>query len=720
MVKLAFSLAKKEHQLEYYKSGGPDGGGYIHLKSDNDGYWSYMSETFKIDRRGKALLAKTKVRCRNGHVNFRIFGIKGKNLTKGVVISSFDVKKNADWDDAITFYDIDYDQIYFIFSGPGKIDVDFAPITLYTAVPQNQDRPKVEGYAKKRREEKLDRGLLVLPEDNGAFLSWRFLNSDTDTTGFLIDRTSAASKEYKRLTEQPITMKTNYTDTTAEAGKEYTWRISTVVNGKATGETASVSLSMPKSGEEKKQYISIPLQGDYKAEAVALADVDGDGRLDYIVKQPEGSIDPGEAYRVKSSDTYKIEVYKSDGTFLWRNDLGWGVEKGIWYSPMLAYDLDGDGRAEVVTRTVKTEGAPRDEDGRVHSEKEFATVFDGLTGQVITEIPWVSRRLLRYGFANRNFLGVAYLDGKTPFLIVQRGTYSIIRISVYQLVNGRLEEKMSWSNIYGPFATFGGGAHRLHAADLDGDGREELCVGSFALDDNGALLWNLGLGHPDLLCVGDLNPEVPGLEVFLGVETHNKKNGMCMVKAATGEYIWGLQKESWHIGSGNCVDIDPNRPGCECSGREVKNNSSTARYWFSAAGELMSEGEDKKLNEAAPGRFGIYWDDTAQRILLRGNEKTGVMMKMIFKPGKTPNYKILRDSFSGRVLASGDFLGDWREEFITTLPGELRIYSTVRPAKDRNVCLLQDRNYRATTVENTVGYWSIPALSYDLQSKRKK
>ena len=225
-----------------------------------------------------------------------------------------------------------------------------------------------------------------------------------------------------------------------------------------------------------------------------------------MILQPAGSIDPGTGYWQRSEDTYRIEAWRSDGKLLWRHDLGWAIEKGIWYSPLITWDVNGDGKAEVIAKTGK--GDPRNKDGRVHSEEEYFTIFDGETGKIIAEEHWVSRQGMGYNLGSRNFLGIAYLDGKTPFIIVQKGTYSVIRVEAWQLVGNKLERKMKWSNDFGPFDTWGCGAHRLHAADIDNDGREELCVGSFALDDNGTVLWSLGLGHPDFLYVGDLNPDV--------------------------------------------------------------------------------------------------------------------------------------------------------------------------------------------------------------------
>ena len=105
------------------------------------------------------------------------------------------------------------------------------------------------------------------------------------------------------------------------------------------------------------------MQGDYSPDRVAVGDLNGDGKFDFVLKQPGGRVDPG-VWR-KSPETFKVEAYLNDGTFLWRKDLGWNIELGIWYSPMIVYDFDGDGKAEVALKTAPLEPDFRDEDGRV-------------------------------------------------------------------------------------------------------------------------------------------------------------------------------------------------------------------------------------------------------------------------------------------------------------------------------------------------------------------
>jgi rhamnogalacturonan endolyase len=64
------------------------------------------------------------------------------------------------------------------------------------------------------------------------------------------------------------------------------------------------------------------------------------------------------------------------------------------------------------------------------------------------------------------------------------------------------------------------------------------------------------------------------------------------------------------------------------------------------------------------------------------------------------------------VIGIADCFGDWREEIIVSVEGELRIYSTTIPATRRNVCLMQDPLYRQDAALQAMGYIYPPQLSY--------
>jgi len=59
----------------------------------------------------------------------------------------------------------------------------------------------------------------------------------------------------------------------------------------------------------------------------------------------------------------------------------------------------------------------------------------------------------------------------------------------------------------------------------------------------------------------------------------------------------------------------------------------------------------------------------------------------------------------GRVIAVVDCLGDYREEVITSLKGEIRIYSTTVGTLERRKCLMQDHQYRLGIAAQTMGYY---------------
>jgi rhamnogalacturonan endolyase len=62
-------------------------------------------------------------------------------------------------------------------------------------------------------------------------------------------------------------------------------------------------------------------------------------------------------------------------------------------------------------------------------------------------------------------------------------------------------------------------------------------------------------------------------------------------------------------------------------------------------------------------------------------------------------------------------LGDWREEIITSVEGELRIYTTTIPATDRHVCLMQDPLYRLDVAHLAMAYAQPPMTSFYLDEK---
>ncbi|MBI5387320.1 MAG: silent information regulator protein Sir2 [Verrucomicrobia bacterium] len=540
------------------------------------------------------------------------------------------------------------------------------------------------GFTPVSAAERLDRGTVALAQPDGrVYVGWRLLATDPVGTGFDVFRTESADGPPRKLNAQPVTGSCNFTDT-SPAGKSAFYVVEP-----ASSKSTAVAAKPVKASDDGGSFLRVKLQTPARAQKVGLADFDGDGRLDYLVKLPDFNTDPYQqpGYWKRSTDTYKLEAYRHDGTFLWRYDMGWAIEEGIWYSPIVVYDLDGDGKAEVFCKAG--EGDPREPTGHVKSGPEYLAVLDGLTGQVKKRLPWPSREGFDdYNYYSRNLLGVAYLDGVHPHLIVERGTYKIIKVQAY---DPSLAPKWYWE-ASGEYAKYRGqGMHGMHAADVDEDGRDEVVIGSAVLDDNGKPLWNRAVGHPDACYVADIDPSRPGLEIFCGIEPGRQSNTVCLVEAKTGKLIWGNPEITVHVHSqGMCADIIAEEPGLECYAGEAKGGSN---YWlYTASGKLLGH---ENLGELAPRA--VYWLDGSTKVF----ETRGRLYKY-------PRQEVGR--IEGRVVAIADCLGDWREELITALDGEIRIYTTTVPATSRRVCLMQDRLYRTDVAMQTMGYFYPPQL----------
>ena len=87
------------------------------------------------------------------------------------------------------------------------------------------------------------------------------------------------------------------------------------------------------------------------------------------------------------------------------------------------------------------------------------------------------------------------------------------------------------------------------------------------------------------------------------------------------------------------------------------------------------------------------------------------LMEVIIK-GKLFNH--LGDaitSIGGKVLTLGDILEYCREEVVSSLIGEVRIYSRSTVSDNRGITLVQDGQYRLGVSRSTMGYYYPPQLS---------
>jgi len=365
--------------------------------------------------------------------------------------------------------------------------------------------------------------------------------------------------------------------------------------------------------------------------------------------------------------------------------------------------------------------------GNVLEGPEYLTVFYGLTGAALDTVDYVPSRHPdtltptpeqlndvwgdAYGNRMDRFLAcVAYFDGERPSVMFSRGYYTRTALAAWDWHDGKLTSRWVFdtANQARGFMYYEHqGNHSLTAADVDGDGRDEIVFGAAVIDDDGMGLYSTQLNHGDAQHVSDLDPTRPGKEVFSIHEFNQHFYGIEMRDAATGEILWG--KPSYDPGRGLALDIDPRYPGHECWA--VGQNLDAL---FSAKGEKIADTKPRSCS------FGIWWDGDLLREILNGNRITKWDWQTA---SETPLFTLEGGSYTSGLNGglTADLFGDWREEQVLCSAdgSELRIYTTTIPTEHRIYTLMHDPQYRLSVALQNVAYNQPPHTSFFLGAGMK-
>lgn len=369
-------------------------------------------------------------------------------------------------------------------------------------------------------------------------------------------------------------------------------------------------------------------------------------------------------------------------------------------------------------------------EGFIYEGPEYLTMFDGM-GRELDTIPYKPGReddgLIWGDYAyeriepcnrvDRFLAGVAYLDGKRPYLIMCRGYYTRACIVAYDFFENRFHEVWCADSGFvpmdNPFNCFcghtpgsdpqygelaGQGNHSLSAADIDGDGCMEIVYGAAAIDHDGTLLYSsrgrlpdgreTKLGHGDSMHVAHIDPDYPGKQIFnVFEEGKNAPYGYALRDAETGTALFG---EYFEGDLGRCMvgDIVPGVRGLQvwvndvfdCKGRKLDASapSTNARiYWAGDLTTQVTDGAD-------------YLGEN------KGGTQTGRVCDLRRGVLLDPEGTLTNNGTKGNPCLVADIFGDYREELLLRLSDSsaIRIYTSAEDAPHKLFTLMHDAQYR--------------------------
>ena len=601
------------------------------------------------------------------------------------------------------------------------------------------------------RLERLDRGAVAVSSAEGLLVSWRSLDTDAADLGFNVYRDGK-----KLNAAPVVTSTNFIDSGAKGTGKYEVREVVRNKEGAAAKALAidtflTLPLKRPADGvtADGKPY-------GYHANDASVGDLDGDGQYEIILKwEPSAANDNSaaghtgivlfDAYKLDGTLLWRISMGPNIRAGAHYSQFQVADYDGDGKAEMIVKTADGtvdgtgkvigDAKANWVSGSGEIEqgdrtGSRRTEDGklmagltgRILKGPEYLSVFDGLTGRVLDTIAYPSPRgpagdnptqdelKARWGdgYANRSeryLAATAWLDGKHPSAVFARGYYARTTIAAVDFINGKLVKRWYFdSEAPGvPKGYSGMGNHQMSVADVDGDGRHEILYGAMAIDDDGTPLWTTTMGHGDAMHVGDLDPTRPGLEKFGVHETMSmsKNVGAAMLDAKTGQVLWTTPAEQ-DTGRGVVGDIDPRYAGAEAW-------AVNSPKLYDARGKVIGERHPRQVN------FMVWWDGDLLRELLDGTK----VYKWDWLAGES---KVLLDALGASSnngtkstpALSLDLFGDWREEIIWRAADDssLRIYSTPIPTAHKFTTLMQDPQYRAAIAWQNTAYNQPPWPSF--------
>jgi autotransporter-associated beta strand protein len=627
--------------------------------------------------------------------------------------------------------------------------------------------------------DKLDRGLVAVPAGSGNFISWRRQADE------YYDVTYSLYKNGELL-KSGLTV-TNYTDT--GGGSSSTYEVEAYVKGNKKADyyqSYSVGLwsdyAYKYAYQTHNGYIDIELAPVYNRKGIditshyspndaELADLDGDGQLDIIIKRlntvdaagyDSGYDDangkdryllyPKNSEEFSVIDAYHVNWSTGEVSLLWRIDCGPNMVSHMSTElNIIAFDWDEDGKAEVVLRgadnmivydsdgnqlytigdmtvntrndwyTTNKEGKATGSMAYTNTGAEYLIYMNGATGAYYQITDYPLKRLEDNetnleaawgdGYGHRSskyFFGAPFLDGRHASLFLGRGIYTRHKMIAMDLNTDTHEWSERWRwNCNNSSSPWYGNGYHNY---IIADVDEDGCD---EIVYGSMVIDDNGYG---LSTTGYGHGDAEHVSdfdpyrkglEFFGCLEEKKANYGSNYRNATTSDIYYKHDAGSDDGRALCANLSNNYPGCFAQSASSSIISTTSDKLIDGLGAMDSY----LLN------FRIYWDGDLCSETLTSKSDNGWAMIDKYGTGRifTSNEHVhLNNGSKDNACFVGDIIGDWREEMILTNGQNIRVFTTGIPTNYSMPCLWYDHQYRQAMVWQMMAYNQPPHLSYFL------
>lgn len=617
-----------------------------------------------------------------------------------------------------------------------------------------------------RIQQKLGRAVVAVTDDGkqDVLVTWRKLAQEPENCTYNLYKRAKGGSAYTKVNSEPIA-KTNFQTTRAAVPYNTELAVTMVSNGVESEKSAPFLFALRSYKDAFFEFnfeTNVLNPNNYKCSAAYPVDLDGNGEIDAVLANRLHAQAGSDPQCDNTND--KIQMYTLDGECLWTVDAGPNMRLNAGHNDLVTvYDINCDGKCEVILKTSDgtrfwdaanntwggyangSASADTDGDGIIDYKPSttknppfYISIIDGKTGKEIdcNEINYsaitdgsdswgrnnradyyTDGEGIEYAFLSGRF-NICYFDGIHPSLSVHclnrskaSGHHYYVLEWKYDWTNGK---PSNWHHSYTwamrkaemPVAEF----HQCRVADVDGDGIDELLGGGFAMNSAKGLVSTPQIGHGDRFDVSDIDPELPGMEVY-AIQQSNLL-GQIIYNAATGEHIkeWYLPSIG-DVGRGRCMDVDLNHKGYEVF--------STMGNLYDCKGNVIKEGSTPFPVES------VWWDGDLERELIAspgGNGYGTNVMAMKYNGNRLIEFSkqsewAVHAGWAIRPAYVGDMTGDWREELILMKQNDntstgLVGYSTDIATDHSLYTLQEDPHYRLDCTGR--GYYQSPNTSFYL------